>query len=150
MTATTIPAIVSGRPATAKSKNPNSPPAARAASLAIRTLTGVPVSARSEPEWPLNASGISRSEGRRRSRIAITTVTGISAATEPLTVTSADSTAHSASSSTTTFDAPDPDAVSRRCPAHVVTPVASRPSLTTNSDATKTTVGSPKPEIASR
>ena len=35
-----------------------------------------------------------------------------------------------------------------RWPAHAVTPVASRPSLTTNSDAMKITVGSPKPASA--
>jgi hypothetical protein len=36
----------------------------------------------------------------------------------------------------------------RRCPAHVVTPVESRASLTMKSEAMKTTTGSPKPESA--
>ena len=35
------------------------------------------------------------------------------------------------------------------CPAHAVTPVASRPALTTNSDAMKMTAGSPSPPSAS-
>ena len=37
----------------------------------------------------------------------------------------------------------------RSWPAQVVTPAASRPALTTNSDARKTTIVSPKPAMAS-
>ena len=42
----------------------------------------------------------------------------------------------------------DPAAATSRCPAHVVTPVASSASLTMNSEAMKMTVGSPKPANA--
>ena len=113
------------------------------------TFTGVPVSASSEPAWAAKASGISSCDGERPSRTAITTTTGSSAATAPLTlisaVSSGDEQHHAARSAAS--GSRRPGAIS--CwPAQVVTPVASSPSLTTNSDAMKMTVGSPKPASA--
>jgi hypothetical protein len=74
---------------------------------------------------------------------------GSSAATAPLTEMSAESSATSSSTSTTSRVWRSPDAATSRCPAHVVTPVASSASLTTNSAAMNSTVGSPKPASAS-
>ena len=108
----------------------------------------VPVSASSEPAWAPNASGSSSCDGDRLTRTAITTTTGTSAATDPLTLISAVSSATSAMVRTISRVRLSPaDAISRR-PAHAVTPVASSASLTTNSDAMKITVGSPKPASA--
>ena len=74
-------------------------------------------------------------------RTAITTTTGTSAATAPLTLISAVSSATSAIVRTISRDRLSPaDAISL-CPAHAVTPVASSASLTTNSEAMKITVG---------
>ena len=49
----------------------------------------MPVSASSEPAWAEKTSGISSCDGARFSRTAITTTTGSSAATAPLTLISA-------------------------------------------------------------
>ena len=53
------------------------------------TLTGLPVSASRAPAWAPNASGISSCEVGSRTRMAITTTTGTRAATAPLTLMSA-------------------------------------------------------------
>ncbi len=75
-----------GTPTRANSKNPNRPtPASSAASETI-TLTGDPVSARSEPACAPKASGSRSWDGDMRIRIAISATTGRSAATEPLTL----------------------------------------------------------------
>ena len=50
------------------------------------TFTGVPVSASIEPAWAPNTSGISSCDGERPRRTAMTTMTGSSAATAPLTL----------------------------------------------------------------
>ena len=66
------------------------------------TLTGVPVSASSEPACAAKATGISSCDGERRRRTAIRTTTGVSAATEALTVMNAVTRATTAIVSTTT------------------------------------------------
>ena len=89
-------------------------------------MTGVPVSASSEPAWAEKTSGISSCEGGRFSRTAITTTTGSSAATAPLTLISAVSSATSrpvSTSSRVRLSSPAP-AISS-CPAQAVTPVRS-------------------------
>ncbi len=122
-------------------------PASTAASEMI-TLTGVPVSARSDPACAPKASGIINCDGCHRSRIAITTTTGTRAATDALTVMSAVSSATSNSMSTSTRVRLSPAFASSCCPAHAVTPLASRASATTKSDAMNRIVGSPKPANA--
>ena len=61
------------------------------------TLTGVPESASSDPALAVNATGIRNRDGGTASRTAMTTTTGSSAATAPVTVISADRTATSSS-----------------------------------------------------
>ena len=140
--------ITSGTPTSANSKNPKRPTPASAAASDTITFTGVPVSASSEPACAPNASGSSNCDGDRLTRTAITTTTGTSAATAPLTLISAVSSATSAIVRTISRDRLSPaDAISF-WPAHAVTPVASSASLTTNSEAMKITVGSPKPASA--
>ena len=78
----------------------------------------------------------------------MTTITGSSAATAPLTLISAVSAAHRSIMSTTMRGRLVPALAISCWPAHAVTPVASRPSLTTESEAMKITVGSPKPAKA--
>ncbi len=91
-----ITPTVSGTPTSANSRNPKPPtPASSAASETI-TLTGVPVSASSDPACAPKASGSSSCDGERPVRTAITTATGTSAATAPLTLISAVSSATSA------------------------------------------------------
>ena len=100
------------------------------------TFTGVPVSASSEPACAEKTSGISSCEELRFSRTAITTTTGSSAATAPLTLISAVSSATSAivrTSSRVRLSSPAPRI--RSCPAQAVTPVISSAALTTNSEA---------------
>ena len=75
----------------------------------------------------------------------MTTTTGSSAATAPLTLMSAVSAATMSIISTISRVRPSPAQAMSRWPTHVVTPVASSPSLTTNRDAMNRTVGSPKP-----
>ncbi len=142
--------ITKGMPATANEKNPNGGSPASVAASDTSTFTGVPVSASSDPECAANTSGISSCDGARPSRIAITTTTGSSAATAPLTLISAVSTATSVIMRTISRTRLCPAWAINPCPAHAVTPVASRPALTTNSDAMKMTAGSPSPPSDSR
>src|SRR3954454_23916837 len=135
----------SGTPAKPYSKKPKgrSPPFTAASDT--RTLTGVPVSASSEPAWPANTMGIKSCDGGRLSRTAITTTTGSRAATEPLRLMSAVRIAISSIIRTSRRVRLSPAWRIRNCPVQAVTPVASRPALTTNSEAMKMTAGSPKP-----
>ena len=112
------------------------------------TLTGVPVSASSEPACAAKATGISSCDGERRRRTAIRTTTGVSAATEALTVMNAVTRATTAIVSTTTRVRSFPTRAISAWPTSAVTPVASSASLTTKSEAMKRTVGSPKPASA--
>ena len=76
----------------------------------------------------------------------MTTTTGRSAATAPLTLISAVSSATRSivrTRSRVRLSSPAPRI--RSCPAQAVTPVMSSPALTTNSEAMKMTAGSPKP-----
>ena len=75
----------------------------------------------------------------------MTTTTGTSAATEPLTVINAVRPAQRSIISTSTRARLSPACAIRCWPAQVVTAVASSASLTTKSDAMKMTVGSPNP-----
>ena len=84
---------------------------------------------------------MSNCEGERPRRIAITTTTGSSAATAPLTLISAVNTATSDIMRTSSRTRLCPAWAINPCPAQAVTPVASRPVLTTNSDAMKITRG---------
>ena len=139
----------SGTPTSANSKKPKAPtPASSAASETI-TLTGVPVSTSSEPACAAKATGSRSCDGERPSRSANNTVTGRSAATAPLTLISAVNPATSSMVRTTSRVRLSPTASISRWPAQAVTPVASSASLTTNSEAMKITVGSPKPASAS-
>lgn len=84
----------------------------------------------------------------RPSRTAITTTTGSRAATAPLTLISAVRTATSNMMSTSGRVRLSPARAMRSRPAQAVTPVASRAPLTTNSEAMKMTVVSPRPPRA--
>lgn len=89
----------------------------------------------SDPAWPAKASGSSTREGAWLIFIATTTPTGTSAATAPLTLISA---VRAAVRSTTPAIAEagfSPVRSMMTWPIQVVTPVASRASLTTNSVA---------------
>ena len=81
-------------------------------------------------------------------RTAITATTGRRAATAPFTLISAVSTATSSIIRTISRVRLSPARAINSCPAQAVTPLESSPSLTTNSDAMKITVGSPKPASA--
>ena len=105
----------------------------------------MPVSASSEPAWAAKANGSSSCEVGLPSRIAATTTIGSSAATAPLIEISAVSSAHMIITAGTRRPPPRPARAISHWPAQVVTPVASSPSLTTNSAAMKITIGSPKP-----
>ena len=129
----------------ANSKKPNGAPPASTAASDTSTLTGVPVSASSEPACAANTSGMSSCEGERPTRIAITMTTGRSAATAPLRLINAVSSATTVNVRTSSRTRLCPARAIRSCPAHAVTPVASRPALTTNNDAMKMTAGSPNP-----
>lgn len=85
----------SGPPVSANSKNPNGRPVASAAASLMMMFTGVPVSASIDPPWAAKASGMSSWLGASPARTATTTTTGISAATAPLMLISAESTATS-------------------------------------------------------
>ncbi len=111
-------------------------------------MTGVPVSSSIEPQCAPNTSGIRSWLGERPSRTAITTTTGSSAATAPLTEISALSTPTSSIMNTISRVRLVPACVIRSCPAQAVTPVTSSPALSTNSEATKIVAGSPKPASA--
>ena len=99
------------------------------------TFTGEPVSASSDPAWAANASGISKPDGGCRNRTAVTTTTGTSAATAPLTEINAVSNAHRSIVRISSRRPLDPARATSCWPAHAVTPVASRASLTMNSEA---------------
>ena len=79
------------RPARTRNSRTADRPASSEAS-STSTFTGVPVSASIEPACAPNTSGIRSCDGGRFSRTAITTTTGSSAATAPLTLISAEST----------------------------------------------------------
>ena len=106
------------------------------------------MSASIEPAWAPNTSGISSCDGDRPRRTAITTTTGSSAATDPLTLISAVRPATSSIIRTSSRVRLSPTRATSSWPAQVVTPEASRPSLTTNSVAMKMTAGSPNPARA--
>ena len=109
----------------------------------------MPVSASIEPACAAKTSGISSCEEFRFSRTAMTTTTGSSAATAPLTLISAVSSATRLivrSRSRVRLSSPAPRISS--WPAQAVTPVISSPELTTKSEAMKMTAGSPKPPSA--
>ena len=125
--------------AEARRRPPRRRPRRRSRSPACRSATS------SEPAWAAKASGISSCEGERPSRTAITTTTGTSAATAPLTLISAVSRRRAASSARSAASGSRPTRSISSCPAHAVTPVASSASLTTNSAPMKSTAGSPKP-----
>ena len=103
----------------------------------------------STPRGPRTRAASAAATARRRCRTAMTTTTGSSAATAPLTLMSAVS---PATSSIVRARARRvrlaPAQAMSRWPAQAVTPVASRPSLTTNRRAMNSTVGSPKPASA--
>ena len=139
----------SGTPTSANSKKPKRSAPESAAASDTRMLTGDPVSTRSDPACAAKASGMSSLEVGRPIRAAITTIIGSSAAIAPFGVITADSAAHRTSTKTTSRVGCPRAARTSRWPAHVVTPLASSASLTTNSDAMNRTVGSPKPATAS-
>ena len=141
---------VSGTPTRANSAKPNRSAPASAAASAMITFTGLPVSRISDPALAAKANGISSWEGRRRWRTATTTTIGSRAATAPLMLISAVSPAAISMVNSISRRLLSPATVISRWPIQVVTPVASRPSLTTKRAAMKITVGSPKPAIASR
>ena len=92
---------------------------------------------------------MSSCEELRLSRTAMTTTTGSRAATAPLTLISAVSSATRLivrTSRRVRLSSPAPRI--RSWPAQAVTPVTSSPELTTKSDAMKMTAGSPKPPSA--
>lgn len=122
-------------------------PASAAASLTMM-LTGVPVRASIDPACAEKASGISIRDGAIPARAATTTTIGSSAATAPLTLMSAVSTATRTPMTTSSDRRPPPPWVSTCWPAQAVTPVESSASPTTNRVAMKITVGSLKPASA--
>jgi hypothetical protein len=79
----------------------------------------------------------------------VTTTTGRRAATAPLTLISAVSSETSTMTRMSNRVRLAPAFATKNCPAYAVTPVASRPALTTNGDARKMTAGSPRPARAS-
>lgn len=77
------------------------------------------------------------------------TTTGTSAATEALGVMSAVTSAHTTMTATRMGPRLMPARSTSTWPSHAVTPVLSSASLTTKSDAIRSTAGSPKPAVAS-
>jgi hypothetical protein len=134
-----------GIPTRAKEKKENGPDPASCAASETMTLTGLPVSMRSDPALPANASGMSICEGGSWIRVASTMTSGRSAATEPLRVISAVRIAQRTQTATSRRERCVPARATICWPTHVVTPVASIPSLTTNRVAMNITTGSPKP-----
>ncbi len=112
------------------------------------TFTGLPVSSSSDAALPANASGISSLDGGMARWAATTSSIGSSAATEPLRLISAVTPATSSITRTSSRRLLPPAPATSLRPTQVVTPVASRPSLTTNSAPMRMTVGSPKPATA--
>lgn len=111
-------------------------------------LTGVPVKVSIDPAWAANANGRSSCDVDLPRRTAKTTTIGTNAATAPLTLINAVNAATSNMIALTRRTRDSPTFASSFSPAHVVTPVASRASLTTKSAAMNTTVGSPNPASA--
>ena len=139
----------SGTPTRANSKKPKPSTPASTAASETSTFTGVPVSASMEPACAAKTMGISSCEALRLSRTAMTTTTGSSAATAPLRLISAVSSATRLmvrSSRRVRLFSPAKRISS--WPAQAVTPVTSRPELRTNSEAMKMTAGSPNPPSA--
>ena len=81
--------------------------------------------------------------------MAIPTTIGTNVATEPFRPMSAVSTAANSIVRSRSLRMPEPVRLTSSCPTQVVTPVASRPSETTNRAAIRMTAGSPKPARAS-
>ena len=98
---------------------------------------------------PRKRAGIRALDGGVPERTATSTTIGINAATAPLTPISAVTRATISIITTISRRVLSPAMATILCPAHVVTPVESRPSETTNRQAMKITVGSPKPAKAS-
>ncbi len=111
-------------------------------------FTGVPVSSSIDPACAAKASGMSSCDVGMPAREATTTTSGSRAATAPLTLMSAVTPATSSEITTSRVVRRVPARAMTFCPAHAVTPVASRDSLTTNRAAMNSTVGSPKPASA--
>ena len=99
------------------------------------------------PEAPAASAAATAAD---RAATAMTTTTGSSAATAPLTLIERGQRRRTSSIVRTSEPGPARHRPARRAagPAQVVTPVASRPSLTTNSVAMKMTAGSPNPASA--
>ncbi len=111
-------------------------------------MIGLAVSTSNEPADPANTIGISMCAAGTRIRAASTTTMGNSAAAAPFRVISALTTDVRAITAIRTTAGRLPTRASNACPAHVVTPAESIPSLTTKSAAMKMTTGSPKPASA--
>ena len=109
-------------------------------------FTGDPVSTSREPACAAKAMGISSCAGSRPSRTASTTTIGSSAATAPLTLMKAVSTAVMPMVSTSRRVRLVPEKRISNPPSQVVMPAASMASATTKSEAISTTVPLPKPE----
>ena len=142
-------AISSGTPTTVNEKNEKPAVPASSAASVTRTLMGLAVRISSEPALPANAIGRSMRAGAMPSRIAMTTTIGMRAAAAPLSEISALITAAIPMMASTAAFGRSPTTSTSFCPAQVVTPAESMPSLTTNSEAMNTTTGSPKPDRAS-
>ena len=134
-----------GIPTMANSAKPKRPTPASSAACEMTTLTGLPVRTSRPPALPANANGMSRRDGGNERRSAMTTVIGSKAATLPLSPIRAVSPALSSINNSRSRVAPSPARCTSDCPTQVVTPVASRPSLTTKRAPIRMTAGSPKP-----
>ena len=149
ITITIVPSK-SGTPTNANSKKPMAPTPASAAASERMAFTGDPVSASSDPALPANASGMSSCDGGWPRRTDRTTTTGRRAGTEALRLMVAARTATSTMRRTRSCARPPPARAINNWPTLAVTPVASRAALTTNRDAMKAIVGSPRPPRAWR
>src|SRR6478735_5924224 len=135
----------SGIPTTANEKKANGGAPLSWAASDTMTLTGLLASMNSPLPLPAKARGMSICDGGCPIRMASTTTSGSSAATDPLSVISAVRTAHSRPTASTSRARLSPALATMSWPSQVVTPVESMPSLTTKSVAMNTTTGSPKP-----
>lgn len=142
-----VPAT-SGMPAAANSKKPKAPTPTSSAAFDMSTFTGEPTSVIKPPALAENASGIAMREIGRPTRIAATTATDSRAATAPMKLIAAVKSTHTSMTSTSSRVWLAPARLIRNCPAHVVTPAASRAVLITKSVAMKITTGSPRPANA--
>ena len=136
-------------PTRANSANPNGPTPASSALSAKITFTGLPVSSSSDPALAANTIGISSRDGFSCCRTATITAIGSSAATAPVRLIIAVRPAASSMVNTSSRRLLSPASAISRWPIQAVTPVESRPSLTTNRAAIITTVESPNPAMAS-